>query len=167
MPLSKMLLPEFDQELAITRKFLDRLPDDKFAWKPHEKSMTLGALAAHLAETPGWTVPTIQQDSLDLAPPGGPPFQPTKTSSRQETLELFDKNVAAARGVVANVTDEELLKPWSLLMGGQIIFTMPRIDVLRSMVMNHNIHHRAQLGVYFRLNDVPVPGTYGPSADEA
>jgi len=116
---------------------------------------------------PGWTVPTIKQDSLDLAPPGGPRFQPTKTSIRQETLELFDKNIATARSAIASATDEELMKPWSLLMGGQVIFTMPRIGVLRSMVMNHNVHHRAQLGVYLRLNNVPVPGTYGPSADEA
>ena len=167
MPLNEMLLPEFDQEMATTRKFLDRVPDDKFAWKPHENSMSLGRLAAHLAEMPGWAVPTIEQASLDLAPPGGPPFQPTKTSSRQETLELFDKNVAAARSVIVSATDEQLQKSWSLLMGGNVIFTMPRIGVLRTMVMNHNVHHRAQLGVYFRLNNLPVPGTYGPSADEA
>ena len=167
MSLNEMLLPEFDQEMATTRKFLDRIPDDKFAWKPHEKSMSLGQLAAHLAEMPGWTVPTIEQESLDLAPPGGPSFQPTKTRSRQETLELFDKNIAAARNAIVGATDVQLMKPWSLLMGGNVIFTMPRIAVLRSMVMNHNVHHRAQLGVYFRLNNVPVPGTYGPSADEA
>ena len=167
MTLNEMLLPEFDEEMAITRKFLDRVPDDKFGWKPHEKSMTLGALAAHLAETPGWTVPTVEQDSLDLAPPGGPSFQPTKTSSRQETVALFDKNIAVARNTIAKAKDEELLKPWSLLLGGQVIFTLPRIGVLRSMVMNHLVHHRAQLGVYLRLNNVPVPGTYGPSADEA
>ena len=101
MKLSEMLLPEFDQEMAITRKFLDRLPDDKFGWKPHEKSMTLGALAAHLAEMPGWTVPTVEQDSLDLAPPGGPAFQPTKTSSRAETLKLFEENSTAARNAIA------------------------------------------------------------------
>ena len=167
MALNAMLLPEFDEEMKITRKFLERVPEDKFGWKPHEKSMSLGSLAAHLAEMPGWTVPTIQQSSLDLAPPGGPPFQPTKTSSRRETLEFFDRNTAAARMAIASARDEELMKPWSLLMGGQIIFTMPRIGVLRSMVMSHNIHHRAQLGVYLRLNNVPVPGTYGPSADEA
>jgi len=167
MKLNEMLLPEFDEEMVITRKFLARVPDDKFGWKPHEKSMTLGPLAAHLAETPRWTVPTVEQDSLDLAPPGGPPFQPTKTSSCQETLALFDRNIAAARNTIAKAKDEELLKPWSLLMGGQVIFTLPRIGVLRSMVMNHMIHHRAQLGVYFRLNGVPVPATYGPSADEA
>lgn len=167
MQLYEMLLPEFDEEMAITRKFLDRVPDDKFGWKPHEKSMTLGALAAHLAEMPGWTVPTVEQSSLDLAPPGGPPFQPTKTSSRQETVALFDRNIAAARNTLVKASDEELLKPWSLLMGGQVIFTLPRIGVLRSMVMNHIVHHRAQLGVYLRLNGVSVPSTYGPSADES
>jgi len=167
MRMNEMLLPEFDQEMAISRKFLDRLPDDKFAWKPHEKSMSLGQLAAHLADMPGWAVPTIQQDSLDLAPPGGPAFQPTKTSSRGETLNLFDKNIATARNAIASATDEEFMKPWSLLMGGQVIFTMPRIGVVRSMILNHNVHHRAQLGVYLRLNNVPVPATYGPSADES
>ena len=167
MSYAAQILPEFDQEMATTRKFLDRVPDDKFSWKPHEKSMSLGRLAAHLAEMPGWAVPTIEQHSLDLAPPGGPPFQPTKTSSRKETLELFDKNVGAARSVIASATDEQLQESWSLLMGGQVIFTMPRIGVLRTMVMNHNVHHRAQLGVYFRLNNVPVPATYGPSADES
>ena len=167
MPMNEFLLPEFDQEMTITRKFLARVPEDKFAWKPHEKSMPLGHLAAHLAETPGWAVPTLKQDSLDLAPPGGPPFQPTRTSSRQETLDLFDANIAAGRDAIAGATDEELMKPWSLLMGGQVIFTMPRIGVMRSMIMNHIVHHRAQLGVYLRLNDVPVPATYGPSADES
>jgi len=119
MPLNEMLLPEFDQEMATTRKFLDRVPDDKFAWKPHEKSMALGRLVAHLEEIPGWTVPTLKQDSLDLAPPGGPSFQPTKTSSRKETLDLFERNIAAARNAIVGVTDEQLLKPWSLLMGGK------------------------------------------------
>jgi uncharacterized damage-inducible protein DinB len=167
MALNEMLLPEFDHEMVTTRKFLDRVPDDKFAWKPHDKSMSLGQLVAHLAEMPGWAVPTLKQDSLDLAPPGGPPFQPAKTSSRQETLDLFDKNVATARNAIARAADEALMKPWSLLTGGKVIFTMPRIGVVRNMIMNHSVHHRAQLGVYFRLNNIPVPSAYGPTADES
>jgi len=168
MRLNEIFLPEFDQSMATTRKFSDPVPDDKFAWKPHEKSMSLGALVAHLAEMPGWAVLPLKQDSLDRAPPAGPSFQPTKTSSRGETLNLFDKNIATVRNAIASATDEELMKPWALLMGGQVIFTMPRIGVVRSMIMNHNVHHRAQLGViYLRLNNVPVPATHGPSADES
>ena len=166
MPISQALLPEFDQEMANTRKSLERVPDGKFAWKPHEKSMTMGRLASHCAEIPGWAIPTIQQDELDLAPPGAPPFQPTVANTTAELLAIFDKNVAGARAALADVSDEHLMKTWSLLMTGRAIITMPRVAVIRGMVMNHLIHHRAQLGVYLRLNDVPVPATYGPSADE-
>jgi uncharacterized damage-inducible protein DinB len=166
MPISQMLLPEFDMEMAKTRSALERIPEDKFGWKPHEKSMTMGQLAGHLAEMPGWTAPTLNQDSFDVAPPGSPPYQPAKPASRKELLELFDKNTASARAAIEHVSDENLMKPWTLLSGGKNLFTMPRIVVLRNMIMNHNIHHRAQLGVYYRLNNVPVPATYGPSADE-
>lgn len=166
MAISKSLLPEFDNEMANTRKTLERVPDDKFGWKPHENSMLMGQLAAHLAEIPMWTSATIEQDSLDLNPPGGPPYEPPRASSSQEILDIFDKNVAAARSVLAGAADETLMKPWSLLSGGKTIFTLPRIAVLRSFIMNHSIHHRAQLGVYLRLNHIPVPAIYGPSADE-
>jgi uncharacterized damage-inducible protein DinB len=166
MRLSEALLPEFDQEMIHIRKTLERVPDDKLGWKPHEKSMTMGRLATHLAETPGWTLPTIEKDSLDLAPPGAPPFQPATANSRQEMLDMFDKDIKAARVAIAGASDEHLLKPWSLLMGGDTILTQTRIAVLRTWVMNHSIHHRAQLGVYLRLNNIPVPAIYGPSADE-
>jgi uncharacterized damage-inducible protein DinB len=166
MGLSEGLLPEFDHEMANTRKTLERVPDDKLGWKPHEKSTALGRLAVHLAEMPGWTNSTIEQDSLDLAPPGGLPFKLSQANSRKEILDMFDRNVTAARAAIAGARDEHLLKPWSLLSGGRTIFTMPRIAVLRSFVMNHSIHHRAQLGVYLRLNNLPVPAIYGPSADE-
>lgn len=166
MPISQALLPEFDHEMSNTRKTLERIPENDFTWKPHPKSMPLGRLAGHVAEMPGWAVPTIAQDSLDLAPPGSGPPQGTVAQSRQHVLDLFDKNVAAARAAIAGATDEQLMKPWSLLVGGRTIFTMPKIAVLRSMVMNHTIHHRAQLGVYLRLNNIPVPALYGPSADE-
>jgi len=167
MSISAALLPEFDQEMTNTRKALERVPDDKFDWKPHEKSMALGGLATHLANLPSWTVYTINQDSLDLAPPGGEPFVTPLANSREEVLEAFDKNVAAARAAIAGASDEELLKPWSLLSGGNMLMTLPKIAVLRGFVMNHIIHHRGQFTVYLRLNDIPVPSIYGPSADES
>lgn len=166
MKISDALLPEFDQEMANTRKTLERVPDDKLGWKPHEKSWAMGGLATHLTNIPSWTVFTIEQDTLDIAPPGAPPFQMPQAQSRKELLETFDKNVAAARAAIAAASDEHLFKPWSLLKGGQTVMTLPRIACLRSFVMNHLIHHRAQLGVYLRLNDIPVPAIYGPSADE-
>jgi uncharacterized damage-inducible protein DinB len=166
MPISQALLPEFDHEMASTRKTLERVPDDKFGWKPHEKSMPMGNLAVHLATLPGWTVTTLTQDSLDLAPEGGEPFKLPEAKTTEEVLGIFDTQVAAARAAVAEATDEQLMKPWSLLMTGKTIFTLPRAAVLRSFVMSHSIHHRAQLGVYLRLNDIAVPSIYGPSADE-
>ena len=164
--INQALLPEFDMEMANTRRALERVPDDKLAWKPHEKSMTMGRLAGHLAELPGWGTATMGNDTLDIAPPGAPPQQGLTAKSRQDAIEIFDKNVAAARAAIAGASDEVLMKPWSLLKGGRTLMTMPKIAVLRSFVMNHMIHHRAQLGVYLRLNNIPVPAIYGPSADE-
>jgi uncharacterized damage-inducible protein DinB len=166
MAISQALLPEFDHEMANTRKTLERVPDEKFGWKPHEKSMAMGILATHIASLPGWVVQTMKQQSLDLAPEGGEPFKLPEANTTKEVLQLFDQSVSAARAVIADASDEEMLKPWSLLMTGKTIFTMPRAGVLRSFVISHGIHHRAQLGVYLRLNDVPVPSIYGPSADE-
>jgi len=166
MAISQALLPEFEQEMANTRKTLERVPEDKFGWKPHEKSMTLGGLASHLANLPSWTVMTVEKDSLDLAPEGVPAPRIEAAKSRKEVLDTFDKHAASARAVLAGASDEQLRKPWSLLSNGRTIFTLPRVAVLRSFVINHMIHHRAQLGVYLRLNDVPVPAIYGPSADE-
>ncbi len=166
MGLSEALLPEFDQETANTRKTLERVPEDKFGWKPHEKSATMGWLATHLASLPSWAISAIDLDSLDLAPGGVPVGPVPAANSRKEVLEMFDKNAAGARAAIAKASDTHLLKPWSLLMGGRTVLTLPRIAVLRSFVMNHSIHHRAQLGVYLRLNNVPVPAIYGPSADE-
>jgi len=166
MRLSEALLPEFDQEMVYTRKTLERVPADKFAWKPHEKSMTMVRLATHLAELPSWAIFTIEKDSLDIAPPGEPPYEPSKVDSTQDLLDVFDKNVPLARKAIAGASDELLMKPWSLLAGGHTIFTFPRFTVLRGTVMNHIIHHRAQLGVFLRLNNVPLPAIYGPSADE-
>jgi uncharacterized damage-inducible protein DinB len=165
MALRDALLPEFDQEMANTRKTLDRIPDDKLGWKPHEKSMTVGGLVTHLANILHWVLIALEKDSFDLASPEGQARLPA-VSSRREALEKFDRNVAAARAAIARATDEQLLKPWTLRSAERTIFALPRVGVLRSFVMNHSIHHRAQLGVYLRLNNVPVPAIYGPSADE-
>lgn len=167
MPIRDALLPEFDNEMAATRKTLERVPEGKPDWKPHDKSMQLGRLAAHLAELPTWAVMSLSQDSLDLAPPGAAPRVPAVMTSRRELLDTFDKNVASARAAIAAASDESLIQPWTLLKGGQKIMSLPRVAVVRNFVLNHTIHHRAQLGVYLRLNDIPVPSIYGPSADEA
>ena len=167
MGLSNAMLPEFDQEMSNTRKTLERVPEDKFGWKPHDKSGSMGWLAAHVANIPSWASYAINQDTLDLAPGGVAPTPPAAPKSRGELLEIFDKNVAAGRAAIAGAKDEHLFKPWSLLRNGATLLQMPRVAVLRSFVMNHIIHHRAHLGVYLRLNNVPVPAIYGPSADEA
>lgn len=162
MAISEAMLPEFDHEMANTRKTLERVPENKLGWKPHDKSSTLGGLATHLATINGWVDAIVNQDSFDVSQ--APPNNPLK--SRAEILAAFDKDTASARKAIAGANDGQLMKPWSLVASGQNIFTMPRVAVLRSFVLNHAIHHRAQLGVYLRLNDVPVPSIYGPSADE-
>jgi uncharacterized damage-inducible protein DinB len=167
MGLSESLLPEFDNEIAGTRKTLERVPYEKFDWKPHEKSTAMGGLATHLSNIPTWAVLTVDQDSLDLAP-GGKPMPPPETpKSQADLLATFDANAAKARAAIAGASDAELFKPWTLMRNGNTLLTLPKIAVLRSFVMNHLIHHRAQLGVYLRLNDIPVPSIYGPSADES
>ena len=166
MKISDTFLPEFDQELMTARKTLERIPEDKLGWKPHEKSMTLGRLAGHVAELAGWAVPTLTQDSLDFAPPGQPPYPPTIATSRKQVLDIFDKNREESRKAISGTSNDEFMKTWTLLRGGKVMMTMPKIAVLRSFCINHVIHHRAQLGVYLRLNDIAVPSVYGPSADE-
>ena len=166
MTIAASILPEFDQEMAATRKTLERVPDDKLDWKAHPKSNSIGWLAGHLAEIPGWVEGTLTQDSWDFSPPGAPPYRTPVAASREEALEIFDKNVAAARRAIEATNDEAFMKPWSLLYQGNTIFTMPRIAVIRSFILNHIIHHRAIMTVYLRLNDIPVPALYGPSGDE-
>jgi uncharacterized damage-inducible protein DinB len=167
MGLSEALLPEFEHEMANTRRTLERIPEDNLDWKPHDKSMAFVGLATHMSNVPSWTVMTIAQDSFDMAPEEGEPPHVEPVTSVQEALETFDKNVADARAAIAGSSDERLLGTWTFLAGGEVVFAMPRIAVVRSMVINHLIHHRAQLGLYLRLNDIPVPALYGPSADEA
>lgn len=160
--IAQNLLPEFDMEMANTRKIIERIPDDKLAWKPHEKSFSLGDLATHVANLPGWMKVTIEQDELDMSQP----FEQPKASNRAQLLEIFDENVTRARESLQGASDERLMGSWTLRTGDEIHFSMPRTACLRGFVMNHSIHHRAQLGVYLRLNDVALPPIYGPSADE-
>ena len=163
MLLIDALLPEYDREMATTRRVLERVPEDRFAWKPHDKSMSLGVLATHVAQLPTWGASTMNQSEVDLKGP----FVPPQLLTRADVLKAFDDNVAATRAALLGKTDAEMMAPWSLKRDGQVLFTMPKAAVMRSFVMNHVIHHRAQLSVYLRLNDVPVPSIYGPSADEA
>lgn len=167
MAIKDSMLPEFDQEMAVTRKVLERVPDDKLDWQPHAKSMSLARLAGHLAEIAGWGVMTLTQDSIDLAPPGGQAYVPQIPKSRQEILDKFEAGLKQGREALANASDETMMQPWSLLRGGETLMTLPKVAVLRTWVLSHNVHHRAQLSVYLRLLDVPVPSIYGPSADEA
>jgi uncharacterized damage-inducible protein DinB len=164
MALKDTLLPEYDHEMGTTRKLLERVPDPDFPWKPHEKSMTLGRLASHLAEIPHWVGAILDASSFDLAAAGDGP--PPPLESRSEVLAAFDRHVAATREAIAARSDAELMAPWTLKRGGHEMFTLPKVAVLRSFLLNHSIHHRGQLSVYLRLRDVPLPSIYGPSADE-
>jgi len=167
MRIGQTMLPEFDAEMANTRKVLERVPDDKWDWKIHEKSNTIGWVANHLSDIPGWVEMTLAHDSLDVEPVAGQPYQSPTATTTAGVLELFDQNVATGHSLLESVEDEVLFQPWSLLRLGEALMTMPRMVVIRTWVLNHTIHHRAHLCVYLRVNDVPVPGLYGPSADDA
>jgi uncharacterized damage-inducible protein DinB len=164
---SATLLPEYDQETANTRKMLARIPEDRLDWGPHPKSMTLRGLATHLSNLPRWTVLTLEKSEFDVAPASGEPYREAPVGSVATALSRFDASVAAARKSIENTSEPEWQKPWALLAGGNVIFSMPRTTVVRSFILNHLVHHRAQLGVYLRLCDVAVPQVYGPTADEA
>lgn len=165
--IAQALLPEFDHEMSNTRVCLSRIPADKLDWKAHERSWDLRSLATHMANMPKWTVMTMTEPAFDMAPIDGKSVKEEPVDSVASALEMFDANVEAARTAIAEASDEEMVASWSLLKGGEEILSMPRIAVLRSFIMNHMIHHRGQLVVYLRLNDVPVPALYGPSADES
>ena len=162
MALVDHLLPEFDREMATTRKLLERVPEDRLSWKPHAKSYSLGQLAQHVANIPFWGQMTLEQSELDLM--AYPP--PAELGSRAAILQLFEDKASAARKALLGKTDAELLAPWSLKRGDEKMFTMPKATVWRTFVMNHLVHHRGQLSVYLRQQDVPLPSFYGPSADE-
>jgi len=162
MSLATSILPEFDHEMTTTRRVLAQVPPDRFGWKPHPKSWPMGGLANHISNLPHWAVITIQQDSFDVAPPGDAPFRAPEAKTPAELMAQFERNVAAAREAISGAGDALLMKPWTLQSGGQTVFTMPRVAALRFFVMNHLIHHRGQLSLYFRLADLPVPAVYGP-----
>jgi uncharacterized damage-inducible protein DinB len=166
MPIAEALIPEYDQEMEATRRVLERVPEDQFDWQPHEKSMTLGRLASHVAEIPGWAAMSIQEDEYDVAPPGGDPYQPPVVGSATELMKMFEETWSTARDLIASTSDEALMSTWTMKSGGETMFAMPKIGVVRSFILNHVIHHRGQLTVYLRLLGVPLPQTYGPSADE-
>jgi uncharacterized damage-inducible protein DinB len=163
MTIAETLLPEFDREMGLTRRVLERVPDGQFAWKPHDRSMTLGRLAEHLAQLPEWATITITQSGIEMGPPP-PDHQPPAT--RAAVLGLFDQNVAKARPTLSGRSDAELMAPWTLKAQGKEVFTMPKAVVLRSFVFNHLVHHRGQMTVYLRMHDIAIPSIYGPSGDE-
>ena len=162
MPISDGLIQELTIEAARTRALLERLPEDKLEWKPHDKSMPLGRLATHIAELPGWGKLTLEQDVLDM----GEGFTPTICDSLAAILETHDKSVAEFEKVLTSTPDDEYAKTWTMKFKGQDVFSAPKMGVIRDFVMNHIVHHRGQLTVFLRLNDVPLPMTIGPSADE-
>lgn len=162
MNLSTVFAEELQREAVATRKMLERVPQDALDWKPHEKSMSLGRLAGHVAELPGMVVPILTMDEMDFA--GRKPFV---ASSASELVEKFDENVAAAVESLKDQSDEHLMKTWRMLSGGKVFFEMPRVAFIRTVMLNHLMHHRGQLSVYLRLRDVPLPSVYGPTADES
>jgi uncharacterized damage-inducible protein DinB len=164
MLLKEGLLPEFDHEMATTRRLLERAPEAAFAWRPHDKSMSLGQLAGHIANLPRWCTIALESTTFDLDTFGD--SRPDAPASAGAVLQDFDTKAKAARALLVAQSDAELLTPWTLKKGGQEMFTMPRISVIRSFVMNHLIHHRGQLTVYLRMNNVSIPPIYGPTADE-
>ena len=166
MAFTDAFLPEFDFEMAATRRTFERLPDGELGWKPHPKSLALGELATHIAQIPHWVPLVMQQDSLEMQPAGAPAPRAELRRSRADVLAVFDRHVAAARAAIAGAEEARFRETWSLLKGGKTVFRLPRSAALRSFILNHTIHHRAQLGVYLRMLDVPVPSIYGPSADE-
>jgi uncharacterized damage-inducible protein DinB len=166
MKITELLRAQLEAEADRTRRALERAPEGRDDWKPHEKSMTLGRLAMLVARMPSWLAMMIKQDELDLKPPGGSNIDQRSLRTAAELVKALDEGVAQARDALASVTDEHLLKPWRLLVAGQVVSQDARHVVLRDTFM-HLSHHRGQLTVYLRLNGVPVPAIYGPSADDA
>jgi uncharacterized damage-inducible protein DinB len=162
MTFSELLLVEFDEEMKKTRKILECVPEGRFAWKPHEKSMPLGRLAGHVAELPGRAASIVRQETL-VRMPGYVPFSAT---TREDLMEKFESESADGRSAIQELREDQLAAVWTVKFGDTVYLQLPRSSALRAICMNHLVHHRAQLGVYLRLLDIPVPGIYGPSADD-
>lgn len=158
------LLPEFDREMGLTRRALERVPDGQFDWQPHPTSVTLGRLAEHLTEMANWASITMAQSGF--AVPTDRPDGYVRPATRAAVLAQFDRYLKEGRSHLVGKTDAEFNAPWKLTAGGKEVFTMPKIAVMRNFVLNHMIHHRGQLMVYLRMLEVPVPSIYGPSGDE-
>lgn len=163
MEISQIYLPEFDEEMKKTRAMLELAPESKSEYKPHEKSMPLGKLAAHIAQLPEFAVKVAELPSLDFSTSG---MKPLVMESREQLLFAFEANAQRARAAIASVSDENWRQNWKLSFQGKVIAEAPRFLLYRAMFLNHVVHHRAQLGVYYRLNNIPLPPTYGPSADD-
>lgn len=161
-----MTLPEFEHEMAMTRKLLDRLPEDKLEWKPTAKSNTIGWNACHLAEIPGWAHNILTEPFFDMNTTGHNPYKTPSLKTRDEILSLFDANVGEAARAIAGLKDSAIMEPWQLRSTGEVFLEMPRAMALRTWVLSHMIHHQAILSAYYRLVGVPVPAIYGPLADE-
>ncbi len=166
MSFATMTLPEFEHEMATTRKVLERVPEDKLDWRPHEKSNTIGWNANHLAEIPGWASNILTEPFFDMNPTDDDPYKTPEHASRAAILDLFDAGVAEGRQVLERFSDDAVHEMWQLKDNGVVLLEMPRAAAFRTWVISHSIHHRAILSVYYRLNDVAVPAIYGPSADE-
>jgi uncharacterized damage-inducible protein DinB len=166
MQLAELFLDQLAKESDPTRRILERVPEGRNDWRPHGKSMPLGYLASHIASLPAWITMTISTDFLEFQSPEAKQFAPPPCSTPAELVQLLDASVAKARESLSTATEDHLMRPWQFRFGGRVIHEAPRYAVIRDTVFSHLAHHRAQLGVYLRLNDIALPGTYGPSADE-
>ena len=163
MSISATVLPEFDREMATTRTMLERVPDGRAHWTPHVKSWTMGELASHIGNLPRLGLIAMETDELDISPANG--GENPKFESTIGLVRTFDDNVKKARAAIETASDSDMMEPWTLRKAGKTLWTLPRAAVLRTFILSHMIHHRGQLSVYLRLNDVPLPPVYGPSAD--
>jgi uncharacterized damage-inducible protein DinB len=166
MELKKFFREQLDREAAASRKAVERVPEGHNGWKPHERSMELGYLAALVATMPGWLHFMIDRDELDLDGPSGQTFRTKAVETRAELLTLLDEGLAKSRGALENTTEEHLMTSWRLTMGGKVLTEGPRYTMIADGALSHMAHHRGQLTVYLRLNEAKVPAIYGPSADE-
>ena len=162
MRLMDSMIMELDREASTTRKLLERIPDDRIDWRPHAKSTPIGKLGMHIASLPGRFGPRLKEDGFDVTKAGAPPTPKTTA----DILAIFDEGIPAAKQAISEIDDAAAMQPWTLSFGDKVIFSAPRVAIVRTLLLNHSVHHRGQLSVYLRLLDIPVPSIYGPSADE-